>query len=114
MLIPMWASTWIHGWRRGISTPFPGFRILICGNAGVGKSTLLNRVFGRKLSQENSQQHGRHDIDQPFQSDRHPGIIIHDSEGFQAGDTKEVVAFEKFIKKRLLAPDMEDQLHAIW
>jgi len=100
--------------ERHFNTNFPNFRILICGNAGVGKSTLLNRVFGSQMSQENHHQHGKHDIDQPFESDKHPGLIIHDSEGFQAGDTKEVVAFEKFLKKRLMAPDVEDQLHAIW
>lgn len=100
--------------ERHFNTNFPNFRILICGNAGVGKSTLLNKVFGSQLSQENHNQHGKHDIDQPFETDKHPGLILHDSEGFQAGDTKEVVAFEKFLKKRLMAPDVEDQLHAIW
>ncbi|KAK7708663.1 hypothetical protein SLS63_013469 [Diaporthe eres] len=74
----------------------------------------VDMVFGSQLSQENHNQHGKHDIDQPFETDKHPGLILHDSEGFQAGDTKEVVAFEKFLKKRLMAPDVEDQLHAIW
>ncbi|KAG6362349.1 hypothetical protein INS49_010579 [Diaporthe citri] len=83
----------IQPWRYRYSNGIEVDMILICGNAGVGKSTLLNR---------------------PFETDKHPGLILHDSEGFQAGDTKEVVAFEKFLKKRLMAPDVEDQLHAIW
>ncbi|KAK1506565.1 uncharacterized protein CCOS01_16424 [Colletotrichum costaricense] len=46
-----------------------GCRILSCGNAGVGKSTLLNRDFG--ITMVNTWNHG------------------HDSEGFQAGNLKE-------------------------
>ncbi|KAI8288773.1 hypothetical protein K4K60_010263 [Colletotrichum sp. SAR11_57] len=87
-------------------------RILICGNTGVGKSTLLNRVFG--IAMENSNQRGEHDIEQAFESDLHPGIIIHDSEGFQAGNSKEVSAFKKFLKARSGSPDIKQNLHAIW
>ncbi|KAI8237114.1 hypothetical protein K4K54_001060 [Colletotrichum sp. SAR 10_86] len=87
-------------------------RILICGNTGVGKSTLLNRVFG--IAMENSNQRGEHDIEEAFESDLHPGIIIHDSEGFQAGNSKEVSAFKKFLKARSGSPDIRQNLHAIW
>ncbi|KAF4878685.1 hypotheticall protein [Colletotrichum siamense] len=89
-------------------------RILICGNTGVGKSTLLNRVFGIAMTQENSNQRGEHDIEEAFESDLHPGIIIHDSEGFQAGNSKEVSAFKKFLKARSGSPDIRQNLHAIW
>ncbi|KAH0421262.1 hypothetical protein CcaCcLH18_13537 [Colletotrichum camelliae] len=100
-------------WRRDflMST---SCRILICGNTGVGKSTLLNRVFGIAMTQENSNQRGEHDIEEAFESDLHPGIIIHDSEGFQAGNSKEVSAFKKFLKARSGSPDIKQNLHAIW
>ncbi|KAF6817605.1 hypothetical protein CSOJ01_02315 [Colletotrichum sojae] len=89
-------------------------RILICGNTGVGKSTLLNRVFGIAMTQENSNQRGEHNIEEAFESDLHPGIIIHDSEGFQAGNSKEISAFKKFLKRRSGSPDIAQNLHAIW
>lgn len=40
-----------HPWLRDYhaSPTLSTFRILICGNAGVGKSTLLNRVFGTEM-----------------------------------------------------------------
>ncbi|KAF6835458.1 hypothetical protein CPLU01_04329 [Colletotrichum plurivorum] len=89
-------------------------RILICGNTGVGKSTLLNRVFGIAMTQENSNQRGQHNIEEAFESDLHPGIIIHDSEGFQAGNSKEISAFKKFLKTRSGSPHIAQNLHAIW
>ncbi|KAF9869978.1 hypothetical protein CkaCkLH20_12587 [Colletotrichum karsti] len=100
-------------WRRDfmLST---SCRILICGNTGVGKSTLLNRVFGIEMTQENSDQRGKHDIDEGFESDQHPGIIIHDSEGFQTGNSKEVSAFKKFLKARSGNKLVRENLHAIW
>ena len=57
---------------------------------------------------------GDHDIDEAFESDKHPGIIIHDSRGFQAGDTKELDQFEKFIKTRSAIDNPKESLHAIW
>lgn len=41
-----------HPWLRElkpIATNLSTFRLLITGNAGVGKSTLLNRVFGMEM-----------------------------------------------------------------
>ncbi|KAK1638557.1 hypothetical protein BDP81DRAFT_316147, partial [Colletotrichum phormii] len=101
-------------WIREILPTLTSCRILICGNTGVGKSTLLNRVFGIEVTQENSGQRGEHDIEEGFESDQHPGIIIHDSEGFQAGNNKEVLAFKKFLKARSGNIEVRDNLHAIW
>ncbi|KAK2035957.1 hypothetical protein LZ31DRAFT_636809 [Colletotrichum somersetense] len=101
-------------WIRDILPEHSTCRILICGNTGVGKSTLLNKVFGFAMTQENSDQRGQHNIEDGFESDHHPGIIIHDSEGFQAGNKKEIAVFKKFLKKRADSKNLRDQLHAIW
>lgn len=57
---------------------------------------------------------GDHDINEAFESDSHPGIIIHDSRGFQAGDANEVDQFRRFIKKRSTLSNPKEALHAIW
>ncbi|OHE92277.1 hypothetical protein CORC01_12446 [Colletotrichum orchidophilum] len=108
------AGVLLDPWIREILPTFTSCRILICGNTGVGKSTLLNRVFGIEMTQENTGQRGEHDIEEGFESDQHPGIIIHDSEGFQAGNSKEVTAFKKFLKARSGNVKVRDNLHAIW
>lgn len=56
----------------------------------------------------------KHDIEAPFESDYHPGLVVHDSEGFQAGAEKELVAFRKFLKRRTNYQNPDEQLHAIW
>ncbi|KAG8162513.1 hypothetical protein KVR01_008278 [Diaporthe batatas] len=107
-----------HPWLRDylqVKTPtLSTFRILICGNAGVGKSTLLNRVFGTDMTTESHNELGRHNIEEAFESDQHPGLLVHDSEGFQTGTDRELLAFKKFLKRRSSASDPEEQLHAIW
>lgn len=35
--------------RRGDFKELKAFRILVCGRAGIGKSTLINRVFGKDM-----------------------------------------------------------------
>ncbi|KAF7532595.1 hypothetical protein G7054_g7829 [Neopestalotiopsis clavispora] len=110
------ASTVTYPWIREFSpsVAYPSCRILICGNNGVGKSTLLNRVFGLPMSAISHGKAGVHDIEKGFQDANHPGIIIHDSEGFQAGGTKEVKAFAKFLANRCGQNKQEERLHAIW
>ncbi|KAG7108324.1 hypothetical protein HYQ45_018118 [Verticillium longisporum] len=100
--------------ERTLKTRYEQVRILICGRSGVGKSTLLNRIFGMKMTVENEDTRGIHDMEQGFESDQYPGIIIHDSEGFEAGDIKRVQAFEMFLKKRGSSAPVKDQLHAVW
>src|SRR5438034_10482966 len=55
-----------------------------------------------------------HDIDQGFESDSHPGVIIHDSRGFQGGCDEEVNLLKKFIKKHSSMANPADRLDAIW
>lgn len=55
-----------------------------------------------------------HDIEVPCESDYHPGLVIHDSEGFQAGTENEFDAFKKFLKRRTNNQSFDEQLHAIW
>ncbi|KAI0408135.1 hypothetical protein F4802DRAFT_550661 [Xylaria palmicola] len=89
-------------------------RVLVCGRAGVGKSTLINKVFGTVVTQESSNDHGIHDVDEGFEMDTLPGLIVHDSRGFQSGATEEVELLEKFVKKRASAAKPDDRLDAIW
>lgn len=89
-------------------------RVLVCGRAGVGKSTLINKVFGSIVTQESSNDHGVHDVDEGFEMDTLPGLIVHDSRGFQSGATEEIELLEKFVKKRASAAKPEDRLDAIW
>ncbi|KAL1877881.1 hypothetical protein Daus18300_002234 [Diaporthe australafricana] len=104
-----------HGFALGSRSVFnPDSSLIAYSGAWVGKSTLLNRVFGIAMTQENSDQRGRHDIEEGFESDQHPGIIIHDSEGFQTGNNKEVSAFKKFLKARSGNRMVRENLHAIW
>jgi predicted GTPase len=108
------------------------FRILVCGKTGVGKSTLINRVFGVHLvslltrfgsqdtcllnqtEESEDLNQGVHDIDVPFESPMHPGLIIHDSRGYQAGSFEELRLIEKFVKKRSSKAEPTERLHAIW
>jgi len=43
-----------------------------------------------------------------------PGLIIHDSKGFQSGATEEIELLRQFVKKRASAAKPEDRLDAIW
>jgi hypothetical protein len=70
-------------WLEGFTLQTSGveaFRILVCGKTGVGKSTLINKVFGVELTEEStSYAQGVHDINKAFESPNHPGLLIHDS-----------------------------------
>ncbi|KAF6803858.1 hypothetical protein CSOJ01_10587 [Colletotrichum sojae] len=47
-------------------------------------------------------------------ANQHPGIIIHDSEGYQAGNCKEVTAFKRFLRSRPNNSEARKNLHALW
>jgi hypothetical protein len=108
-------------------------RILVCGTPETGKSSLINRVFGIEMVSElllllslntvdayfcwqtdvRNNSLGQHDIDQAFESEYHPGIILHDSEGFQSGGDDEIIAFKRFFDKTSRTGP-GSQLDAVW
>lgn len=91
------------------------FRILVCGKTGVGKSTLINKVFGVEMTEEsNTYAQGVHDINKAFESTNHPGLLIHDSRGWQAGSDRELELIAKFLRHRAFQKDPAEALHVIW
>ncbi|KAF8345403.1 hypothetical protein F5887DRAFT_884954, partial [Amanita rubescens] len=113
------------------------FRILIIGRANAGKTTILEKVCGVAkgtkpiIYDQNGVelegmlanfhpvidmqyfQRGLHDIEHQI---TYPGsnFIFHDSQGFEAGDNKELQDVWKFIERQSAAIEVGDQLHAIW
>lgn len=89
------------------------FRLLVCGNAGVGKSTLINKLFGSpEMTQESAGEHGVHDINEGI-SGEGANYIVHDSCGFQAGQQDEVDKVKDFLKARSSSSEFAERLHAI-
>ncbi|KAK5073607.1 hypothetical protein LTR64_007255 [Lithohypha guttulata] len=91
------------------------FRILVCGKTGVGKSTLINKVFGVEMTEESTNYtQGVHDINKAFESPNHPGLLIHDSRGWQAGSDQELDLIAQFLRHRAYQKEAAEALHVIW
>ncbi|KAI1418825.1 hypothetical protein F5Y12DRAFT_721615 [Xylaria sp. FL1777] len=105
-------------WLEGLSlqeTGVSAFRILVCGKTGVGKSTLINKVFGVEMTEESTTySQGVHDINKAFESPNHPGLLIHDSRGWQAGSDTELHEIAKFLRHRAFQKNLAEALHVIW
>ena len=108
----------VQPWLEGLQLQASGvkaFRILVCGKTGVGKSTLINKVFGVEMTEEStSYTQGVHDINKAFESPNHPGLLVHDSRGWQAGSDKELDLIAKFLRHRAFQKDPAESLHVIW
>ncbi|KAI0147663.1 hypothetical protein GGR57DRAFT_493783 [Xylariaceae sp. FL1272] len=107
-------SPWLEGMELQASG-VKAFRILVCGKTGVGKSTLINKVFGVEMTEESTTySQGVHDINQAFESANHPGLLIHDSRGWQAGSDAELDLIAKFLRHRAFQKNPAEALHVIW
>ena len=62
----------------------------------------------------NCHQRGIHDIKKELTFKDNEHLVIHDSEGFEAGRAEEFNIVKKFIKSRCHERDVNSQLHAIW
>ncbi|KAL8724974.1 MAG: hypothetical protein Q9166_007648 [cf. Caloplaca sp. 2 TL-2023] len=108
-------------WSDGTSLEtdnLKAIRILVCGNTGVGKSTLINRVFGVEPGSEvtgiSDRDRGKHNVQDPIIHENRADLIIHDSGGFEAGDKSQMRAVGQFVREMSLKPHLEDRLHVIW
>ncbi|RWA10958.1 hypothetical protein EKO27_g4158 [Xylaria grammica] len=105
---------WLEGFALQ-ETGVNAFRILVCGKTGVGKSTLINKVFGVEMTEESTTySQGVHDINKAFESPNHPGLLIHDSRGWQAGSDAELEEIAKFLRYRAFQKNPAEALHVIW
>ncbi|KAI6046618.1 hypothetical protein EDC04DRAFT_1485074 [Pisolithus marmoratus] len=92
----------------------PRFRILVIGQSGVGKSTLISKAFGiAKASSENLEPRKAH-IELEYISLDNDRILLHDSTGFEPADNVNSDAVKLFIKDRKKRERVRDQLHAVW
>ena len=109
-------------------------RILVCGNTGVGKSTLINKVFGVEVvssellqpyvlmssliwacqTKASARSRGVHNIKDPMTSPNRPDLIVHDSGGFETGGTDELQRVKDFVTDLSNKADHNDRLHVIW
>ncbi|KAG2134598.1 uncharacterized protein EDB93DRAFT_1306011 [Suillus bovinus] len=92
---------------------YPRFRILVIGKTGVGKSSLINHVFGVEKTIASHDKPGEVSIDDEFSSPQNKRFVLHDSKGFEPGDEKNLKIVQDFIERRKeMTP--ENQLHAVW
>ncbi|EKM49678.1 uncharacterized protein PHACADRAFT_106055 [Phanerochaete carnosa HHB-10118-sp] len=61
-----------------------------------------------------STQRGVHDIEQELLFQLNDKLVAHDSEGFEAGQGKEVKVVSDFIAQRGTMEDVNERLHMVW
>jgi hypothetical protein len=57
---------------------------------------------------------GEADIDKEILSEANEQFVLHDSQGFEAGEVDNLRTVREFINRRDRMPDIKDKLHAIW
>ncbi|KAI6033060.1 hypothetical protein F5J12DRAFT_798498 [Pisolithus orientalis] len=92
----------------------PRFRVLVIGQSGVGKSTLISQTFGVKQAVAEDDEPGEADIGKELillQNDR---FVLHDSKGFEPAEHNNYSSVKTFVENRKHQPNIKDQLHAVW
>ncbi|KAF8433788.1 hypothetical protein L210DRAFT_3486005 [Boletus edulis BED1] len=90
------------------------FRLLIIGNSGVGKSSLLYKVFGVAGVHTSQTARGAANINQEFIATTNDRFVVHDSLGFESGDDRNMGIVKDFVSRRKAMPQLKDQLHTVW
>lgn len=86
--------------------------VLIVGKTGVGKSTLINAIFGENLAKAGT---GK-PITQAIEchtSSKHPGLHIYDTRGLELGDPSTIANIESYLRENR-AKEPREQIHIVW
>jgi predicted GTPase len=92
----------------------PRFRLLVIGKTGVGKSSLIHRAFNIKEVHVSEHTRGEANIDKEFIAPENKRFVLHDSQGFEAGDIDCFKIVTDFIDRRRKMPKLQDKIHAVW
>ncbi|KAI9445970.1 hypothetical protein H4582DRAFT_2052101 [Lactarius indigo] len=91
------------------------FRILVVGRSGVGKSSLINYVFGINDASVAHHKPGESDIQQEFVSPENQYFVLHDSKGFEPGDSSNYETVRTFIEQGSQPHlPLKDRIHGLW
>ena len=93
------------------------FNIIILGNTGVGKSTLLNTVLKAKLAKTDLGDPCTMGMPKPYESENAKGIRIWDSRGIENGKYNLETAFNDIkitIESLIKRNDPDKFIHCIW
>ena len=99
----------------GTLEKMPTANIIVTGLTGVGKSTLINAVFGKKLAETGRGRPITQDI-KMYESEDQP-IRIWDSAGFELDadrTEKTIQGLKDIIADKSKSPNQFDRIHAIW
>ncbi|KAI9574097.1 hypothetical protein HD554DRAFT_2228359 [Boletus coccyginus] len=99
---------------RSLPSTVPGLDHRRGTKSGVGKSSLIEKVFGVSGVDVSNSTRGKASIDQEHIASDNQRFIVHDSCGFEAADRENLTAVRNFILDRRRRRDLQDQLHAVW
>ncbi|KAI6142235.1 hypothetical protein BKA82DRAFT_4195608 [Pisolithus tinctorius] len=92
----------------------PRFRVLVIGQSGVGKSTLIGQAFGIEQAVAEDDKPGEADIEKGLTSPQNDRFVLHDSKGFEPAERNNYSDVKTFVENRKHQPHIKDQLHAVW